>query len=170
MRIFEWSWIREHLSIKALSNGWLKMDAIFLIFGRLYFSESKALSDRWLKMELIFQFFGRLYFPESKILSQVTWVEATAFLVMYVLYCIAMGFNSTFEAWAMNLPVMVTTMMTMLAMLMTMSVLCSNAMGFNFCSLGNESAGKFISRLIWTTHNPCRATTSFLILESLRHF
>jgi len=37
--------------------------------------------------------------------KEVTWVEATAFLVMYVLYCIAMGFNSTFEAWAMNLPV-----------------------------------------------------------------
>ena len=33
-------------------------------------------------------------------------MEATTFLVMYVLYCVAMGFNSTFESWAMRLPVM----------------------------------------------------------------
>ena len=32
--------------------------------------------------------------------------EATFFLVMYVLYCVAMAFNSQFEAWAVkNLPV-----------------------------------------------------------------
>merc|ERR1719210_1747405 len=37
--------------------------------------------------------------------KEVTWVEATTFLVMYVLYCVAMGFNSTFESWAMRLPV-----------------------------------------------------------------
>jgi hypothetical protein len=32
--------------------------------------------------------------------------EATFFLVLYVLYCVAMGFNSQFEAWAVkSLPV-----------------------------------------------------------------
>jgi len=36
----------------------------------------------------------------------VSWPEATFFLVMYVLYCVAMAFNSQFEAWAVkNLPV-----------------------------------------------------------------
>lgn len=36
----------------------------------------------------------------------VTWPEATLFLVMYVIYCVAMAFNSTFEAWATkSLPV-----------------------------------------------------------------
>ena len=42
----------------------------------------------------------------SRLMMQVTWMEATTFLVMYVLYCVAMGFNSTFESWAMRLPVM----------------------------------------------------------------
>jgi len=35
----------------------------------------------------------------------ITWPEATCFLVMYVVYCVAMAFNSTFERWAMKLPV-----------------------------------------------------------------
>jgi len=36
----------------------------------------------------------------------VTWPEATLFLVLYVVYCVCMGFNSKFEAWATkSLPV-----------------------------------------------------------------
>lgn len=37
--------------------------------------------------------------------KEVNWVESSTFLAMYVLYCVAMCFNSKFEAWAIHLPV-----------------------------------------------------------------
>lgn len=39
--------------------------------------------------------------------SIVSWPEALSFLILYVLYCIGMAFNSNIEAWAqskMNVP------------------------------------------------------------------